>query len=436
MLFSSAMIAHLLQIEPIIGAFFTGLVLNRQIINSSPLYKRIEFIGNNLFIPFFLISIGMLANFTVYLEHPGEVGLALLLIATAFISKFVPAFISKLVFRLSFYESNLIFGLSVSRAASAVAIILIGYNMGIVNESILNATVILILTTCITSSYITQHAGKKMLLKENETITRSIGLRHKFLVPVANPANMEHLFEFAVLIKDRDESIPIYPLTVFTRNKQVSDQIDENKVYIQKVIEKLHTEVTFETISRIDNNVTNGIVRAAEEVVATAIILGWNDHTIPFHILFGTVLDNLLEKTERMLLVLKTPTSFREVQNVLLFCPENAQFENGFSLWVQTMTTLAERLQLKIKVHCDSELTNDAIKNYTSKNNSSKYFNLGKTAFKNLTDDSIKHSASELLVFVHSRKKAISHSRSFEHFMNSCIGMYKKNDVIIIYPEQ
>jgi hypothetical protein len=308
--------------------------------------------------------------------------------------------------------------------------------MDIVNESILNATVILILTTCIASSYITQHAGKKILLKENETITRNIRLRHKFLVPVANPANMEHLFEFAVLIKERDENIPIYPLTVFTRNKQVSDQIDENKAYIQKVIESLQTEVTFETVSRIDNNVTNGIVRAAEEVVATAIILGWNNHTIPFHILFGTVLDNLLEKTERMLLVLKTPTSFREVRNVLLFCPENAQFENGFSLWLQTMTTLAERLQLKIKVHCDSELTNDAIKNYTAKNNSSKYFSLGKNAAKNLTDDSIKHSASELLVFVHSRKKAISHSRSFEHFMNSSISMYKKNDVIIIYPEQ
>jgi len=436
MLFTSAMIAFMLKIEPIIGAFFCGLVLNRQIINSSPLYKRIEFIGNNLFIPFFLISIGMLANFTVYLEHPGEIGLALVLIATAVLSKFVAAFVSKSVFRLSISEGNLIFGLSVSRAASAIAIILIGYNMGIVNESILNATVILILTTCIASSYITQYAGKKILLKENETIIRSTGLKHKFLVPVANPANMEHLLEFTVLIKDKDENIPIYPLTVFNKHNQVRDQIDENKITIEKVIESLHSEVSFETISRIDNNVTNGIVRAAEEVVATAIIMGWNNHTVPFHILFGNVLDNLLEKTERMLLVLKTPTSFREVRNILLFCPENAQFENGFSLWLQTMTTLAEKLQLKIRINCDSELTNDAIKNYTKKNNSSKYFSFHKNSFKTLSDDLIKHTSSELLVFVHSRKKAISHSRSFENFMNNSINMYKKNDVIVIYPEQ
>lgn len=436
MLFSAALIAYLLEIEPIIGAFFSGLVLNRQIINSSPLYKRIEFIGNNLFIPFFLISIGMLANFNVYLDHPSEITLVLVLIATAVLSKFIAAYISKVLFRLSVHESNLIFGLSVSRAASAIAIILIGYNMGIVNESVLNSTVILILFTCIASSYITQYAGKKILLKENETISRNTGIKHKFLVPVANPANMEHLLEFAVLIKDKNESVPVYPLTVFTKNNQVREQIDENQSAIQKVTESIQAEVTFETISRIDNNVTNGIVRAADEIVATAIILGWNNHTVPFHILFGNVLDNLLEKTERMLLVLKTPTSFREVRNVLLFCPENAQFEHGFSLWLQTITTLAEKLQLKIKVNCDSELTNDSIKNLTLKNNTAKYFSFHKKTLKYRDDDSIKHSSSELLVFVHSRKKAISHSRSFEHFMNSSISMYKKNNVIIVYPEQ
>ncbi len=436
MLFASALIAHLLEIEPIIGAFFSGLVLNRQIINSSPLYKRIEFIGNNLFIPFFLISIGMLANFKVYLDHPSEITLALVLIATAVLSKFVAAFISKILFRLSVPESNLIFGLSVSRAASAIAIILIGYNLGIVNESVLNSTVILILITCIVSSYITQHAGKKILLKGNETITRNSGHKHKFLVPVANPANMEHLLEFAVLIKDEDETIPIYPLTVFTNNNKVREQIDENQSAIVKVTESLQTEITFEIISRIDNNVTNGIVRAADEIVATSIILGWNNHSIPFHILFGNVLDNLLKKTERMLLVLKTPASFREVRNVLLFCPENAQFEHGFSLWLQTMTTLAEKLQLKIKVNCESEFTKGSIKNYTSKNNSLKYFDFRKNAVNYLNDDSIKHTSSELLVFVHSRKKAISHSRSFEHFMNNSISMYKKNNVIIVYPEQ
>jgi len=435
-LFVSAMFAHLLHIEPIIGAFFSGLVLNRQIMNSSPLYIRIEFIGNNLFIPFFLISIGMLANFKVFLTHPAEISLALILTVTAVFGKYLAAMISKWVLRISGPEKNLIFGLSVSRAASAIAIILVGFNMGIVNESVLNSTVLLILFTCILSSYITQYAGKKILISGNETLSRSTGIKQKFLVPVANPANMENLLEFAMLIKDNNDTVPVYPLTVFTRHDQVRDKITENKVEIEKVIQKLHTEVTYETLSRIDNNITDGIVRAADEVVATAIIMGWNNRNISFHILFGNVLDNLLEKTQRMMLVLKTPTSFREVKRISLFCPENAQFEKGFSLWLETMKTLAEQLQLKIKINCESGLTIDSIRKYIEKINASKFFDVQNGNMENLSNGIIKHSVSDLLIFVHSRKKAISHSRSFENLMNNSINIYKKNNVIIIYPEQ
>ena len=436
MLFISAFIAHILQLEPILGAFFSGLVLNRQIINTSPLYKRIEFIGNNLFIPFFLISIGMLANFKVYVESPREIGIVLVLIAVAIFSKYLSSIIPKAVFRLSMPEGNLIFGLSVSRAASAIAIILIGFNMGIVNESVLNGTVILILTTSIASSYITQNAGKKILVENKDTLEKGNGLQHKFLVPMANPANMEHLLEFAILIKDQNDTIPVYPLTVFTNHHHVRSQIDNNKKTINKVIESLHTDVVFETTSRIDTNVTNGIVRAAEEIVATAIILGWNNRYIAFHTLFGNVLDNLLEKTERMLLVLKTPSSFREVRNISLFFPENAQFEHGYSLWLETLTTIAERLQLKIKINCESELSINALRNFIANNNISKYFTFHKESFKSLPDNYIKNSPSELIVFVHSRKNTISHSRSFEHFMNTSMSKYDKNNIIIIYPEQ
>lgn len=435
-LFSSAMFAHLLHIEPIIGAFFSGLVLNRQIMNSSPLYKRIEFIGNNLFIPFFLISIGMLANFKVFLTHPSEISLAVILIVTAVFGKFLAALISKWVLRISPHETNLLFGLSVSRAASAIAIILIGFNMGIVNESILNSTVLLILFTCIISSYITQHAGRKILVDGNETLHRSSGIKQKFLVPVANPANMENLLEFAMLIKDNNNTVPVYPLTVFTRHDQVRDKITENKAEIEKIINSFQTDVSYETLSRIDNNVTDGIVRAADEVVATAIIMGWNNRNISFHILFGNVLNNLLEKTQRMLLVLKTPTSFREVKRISLFCPENAQFEKGFSLWLEIMKTLAEQLQLKIKINCESELTINSIRKYVDKINASKFFDVQNGDIENLSNGTIKHSASDLLIFVHSRKKAISYSRSFEHLMNNSINIYKKNNVIIVYPEE
>lgn len=435
-LFLSSLLALLLDIEPIIGAFFSGLVLNRLIITTSPLYKRIGFIGNNLFIPFFLISIGILANFKVYVTHPVQIGFLLILISIAFLGKYLAALFSKLVFRISKVETNLLFGLSVSRAASAIAIILIGYNMGIVSDSILNNAVILILATCIASSYITQKAGKEILLKKIDTISDKKDAKQKILVPVANPANMENLLKFALLIKEDDDSIPVYPLTVFTQREQVRYKINENLEMVQKVIESLQTDMRFETTSRIDHNVTDGIVRAAEEIVATAIIMGWNDRSTSFHILFGNVLSNLLEKTRRMILVLKTPSEFRQVRNIHLFCTGNAQYEKGFPLWLDAILNLIKKLQLKVTLHCDSNSTTDAILHYGGRNYSSKFFTINHGPSGKSDKTGIKQSASDLLIFVHSRKKTVSYNRQFDHYMKKSIAMYKKNTIIIFYPEQ
>lgn len=435
-LFVSALTALLLHIEPIIGAFFSGLVLNRQIPNNSPLYKRINFIGNTLFIPFFLISIGMLVNFRVYLVHPTEIGFAFVLFLTAIAGKFLAAQGSKWVLKISEHEKNLVFGLSVSRAASAVAIILVGYNMNIVDETVLNGTVILILLSCVTSTYVTQYAGKKILMKENESLIRTARLKQKFLVPLANPANMENLLNFALLIKETNDDNPVYPLTIFTDRDKVAEKINENQEIIKKVIESLNSEVIFEHSIRIDTNVTDGIARAAEEVVATGIVLGWHKNTISFHLLFGTVLDHVLEKTHRMVLVLKTPVSFNEIKKITLFCPENAHFENGFTLWIKTLYTMASNLSLKVQVNCDSVKTIDAFKHYIKKQGASKYFVFHQGSSKSLKNAHRNHNSSELMIFVHSRKKAVSYSRSFEHFMNNSINLFSNNNVVIIYPEQ
>jgi hypothetical protein len=405
------------------------------VIGSSPLYKRIEFIGNNLFIPFFLISIGILANFKVYLNEPYQLFLLMVLIIAAFAGKYIAALISRLFVKTSKIETNLVFGLSVSRAASAIAIILIGFNMGIVPETVLNNTVILILVTSIGSSYITQRAGKKLLIEE-ESINEDSKIKQKILVPVANPSTMKNLLEFASLIKKEDNSIPIYPLSVFTNRSEVRDKIDRSQQKLLAVIDSLHSDVSFETTSRIDNNVTNGIVRAAEEVVATTIVLGWNKSKTPFHILFGNVLNNLLDKTERMVIVLKTPTSFSQVKKIILLCPENAQYERGFHLWLDTLIFFIKKLQLKIIADCSSSKTLEAINHYLAKAGVSKYFDLNNNEINSHISNNIHNSASELIIFVHSRSKTVSYNKHYEQVMNDSMSRFSKNNIVIIYPEQ
>ncbi|MBN1951929.1 MAG: cation:proton antiporter [Bacteroidales bacterium] len=434
-LFSSALVAYLLEIEPILGAFFSGLVLNRLIISSSPLYRRIEFIGNNLFIPFFLISIGILANFKVYLNQPVQLVYLFFLIVAAFAGKYFAALISRLFFNISKTETNLVFGLSVSRAASAIAIILIGFNMGFIPEPILNNTVILILVTSISSSYITQRAGKKILFEE-ENLQGDPKHKQKIIVPLANPSSMEHLLEFASLIKKEDKNVPIYPLTIFTDQSEVRNEIGKNQQKIGEIIKSMHSDLAFEPSSRIDNNVTNGIVRAAEEVVATGIVMGWNQQKTPFHILFGSVLNNLLNKTERMVLVLKTPSSFRQVRKIHLLCAENAQYEKGFNLWIDTLVILVKKLQLKIAVNCNSSQTLEALKHHMQRTGNAKYFEINELESQQEVSNIFRNSSSELLVFVNARKKSISYSKSFEQIMNLTMASFNKNNIVVIYPEQ
>lgn len=435
-LFLSAMTAHLLEFEPILGAFFSGLVINRQIIRTSPLFKRIEFIGNTLFIPFFLISIGMLANFRVYVEQPEKIGVLAALIALAFLSKYLAAFFSGRIFRLSTPETNLIFGMSVSRAASAIAIILIGFNAGIVRESVLNNTVILILVTSIVSSYVTQRAGIKLLRNEEDTIGSKKRKPQKLLIPVSNPDTMGSLLDFAIMVKDEDHDQPLYPLMVFADGNKTRQEIDENMALLNKRISKMETDVHFETSSRIDNNVTNGILRATEEKVATGIIIGWNNHNIPRFTSFGNVMKNLIRKSDRMLMVLKTPVEFRQIRNIHVFVTDDAEYEEGFHLWMDMLTQLFRRLQIKALIYSESMHTLDAVQNHGTETRTSKYFELYRDATPQQIEEEIQHSRSDLLIFIHSRKKTVSFNKGFEQFMNQTITRYDNNNVLVIYPEQ
>jgi Kef-type K+ transport system membrane component KefB len=164
--FFCGFLAELGGIEPIIGAFAAGLALNRLIPHSSALMNRIEFFGNSLFIPIFLISVGMLVNISVVFNGLTTVLIALALTVTAIFGKWVAAFFTQVIFKYSVTQRNIIFGLSSSHAAATIAVIIVGYNAGILDEYILNGTIILILLTCIVASLVTQKSAKELAISQ------------------------------------------------------------------------------------------------------------------------------------------------------------------------------------------------------------------------------------------------------------------------------
>jgi len=230
MVFLSAFLSEVAGLEPIIGAFAAGLALNRLIPHTSSLMNRLEFVGNSLFIPFFLISVGMLINFKVLAQGPFALIIAATLTIVALIGKYIAAWLTATIFRYSKAYRNLIFGLSSSHAAATIAVIMVGFRLGIVDENILNGTIVLILVTCLVASFVTEHSAKQVLIMEK--LIAPVHPQHrdqKILIPIYNPNNMERLLDLAMAIKNPKNRFPIVSLSVVADDDAAQQKLIEAK---------------------------------------------------------------------------------------------------------------------------------------------------------------------------------------------------------------
>ena len=167
MLVGSALLADLAGLEGILGAFLCGVSLNRLLPNRSPLMNRINFVGNSIFVPLFLISVGLMIDIHAFWSSWTTVTIAIVMIITKLIGKGLSAWIAQVVFRFSKHERQLIFGLTHATAAGTLAIVTIAYQMGILSSDVLNASVLMILVLCTTASFISEHAAKELALQES-----------------------------------------------------------------------------------------------------------------------------------------------------------------------------------------------------------------------------------------------------------------------------
>lgn len=170
MLVGSALLADMAGLEGILGAFVCGVSLNRLLPNRSPLMGKITFMGNSVFVPLFLISVGLMIDIHTFWSGWQTVLIAAVMIAVKLVGKSAAAWIAQRVFRLSKHERQLVFGLSHATAAGTLAIATIALQMGVISEEVLNASVLMILVLCTTSSFITEHAAKELALQESASL--------------------------------------------------------------------------------------------------------------------------------------------------------------------------------------------------------------------------------------------------------------------------
>jgi len=339
--FLSAFISQLLAIEPIIGAFLSGLALNRVIPATSQLMNRLAFFGNALFIPFFLISIGMIIDPSIIFGSLASLQIGLILLSIGLFSKFLAAWTTQIVFKMSRIQRDVMFGLSSSHAAAILAVLLVGYRLELINNEVLNGTLIFILGSCLVSSYVTELSGKKLAITEPIQKEPYGKIPERILVPVANPETISSLTNLAFSIKDPGSTDPVYFLAIGTEESMFSEQIQKNFRMVFHTAEKLGFEHDMvHPVSRVDLNISQAILRSADELMASKIIMGWSENT-GTDFLFGQLRDSIVSATERMVLITRKIRYLHLKGKIFVFYPPFAEFESGFDDSLLTVYHLA-----------------------------------------------------------------------------------------------
>jgi len=439
--FFAAFLAETAGIEPIIGAFIAGLALNKLIPHSSALMNRIEFIGNSLFIPFFLISVGMLVDVSVILKGPVALIVAGTLTVVALFGKWVAAFITQLVFGYSKAQRQLIFGLSSSHAAATLAIILVGYKAGILDENILNGTIILILVTCIVASFETEKAAKKIVIETEDdnskfAVTNGLSSEH-ILLPVADISNVGKLLEFSIFIKDVKSAQPVSILSVVPNDEEAELNILRSRNKLEEFVKQgSASETKINIITTIDHNQASGIVRISREIMADIIILGWPQKAGILDKLIGEKVDSIVNNTIKTTFICHLEKPLALHKRILIAAPPLAERENGFEFWLIKVSKLAQELSIPMLFYCN-RATEKAINKIAEKVKVSA--NIKINFFEDWEDFLIlarDYKEDDLFVLVSARKSSASYISLIESLPHKLEKHFPAYSKVIIYPQQ
>lgn len=438
--FFAAFLAQVAGVEPIIGAFVAGLALNRLIPHSSALMNRLEFVGNALFIPFFLISVGMIVDVRVLTKGTNALWVAAVLTVVALVGKWLAALLAQLVFRFTGPQRQLIFGLSSSHAAATLAIILVGYKAGLIDENILNGTIILILITCLVASFATEAAAKRIVLAGDQDQPR-VGdaaelQRDRILIPCAEPASVPPLIDLAVMLQDRAARQPITLVNVVENDEQAELRAPRmQRLLSDQARYAAASDTPVNTVVTIDNNIAGGIIRTAKESNSNIILLGWSDRVTLLERLFGPKTDTLLRNYHKLVLVTRLTRPLPAHRRILLLCPPLAEREPGFGQWVAKVHRLSRELGLKVDVLAEP-VTHAAMLEVAKVQRAS-----FEPALVPLTEQAdtetllARHAQStDLVLLVSARPRSISHSLAMDQLPRRVDKQFPELSLLMVYP--
>ena len=447
MVFLAAFLSELAGVDAIIGAFLAGLAMNRLVPHTSALMNRIEFVGNALFIPFFLIGVGMLIDYKVFFKDLETIKVAAVITIVAMVAKYAAAWLAQKSFGFSADERRLIFGLSNAHVAAALAVVLVGYNtitgngangepIRLLNESVLNGSIVLIMVTCTVASFVAQKGARNMALMDNTNDTRDdTDIDEKILVAMNDPSMANALMELSITVKSKTNLNGLYALNVL--NNDNPNPQDEKKA--QQIL-KIATDAAAATdnyvhqLKRYDMNVANGIASVIREHAITDVVLGVHKGDFLSENFMGELSGSIIAKCNTTTLIYKPAQPFATIRRNLVVVPEKAEREIGFPFWLVKLWNISRNTGGKLVVYA-SEATIDVIKKIALKHPVS-------IEYKVFTDwDDFLILGRDLrendnLYLVMSRKGHISYTPAMTRIPHYLGSYFKDTSYVIIYPMQ
>lgn len=361
LVFLASFLAEAAGLEAIIGAFLAGLALNRLIPNTSALMNRIDFVGNAIFIPFFLIGVGMLVDIRTFTTGWTAFWVAAVMTIVATLSKFIAAWITEKNFKLTRDEGRLLFGLSNAQAAATLAAVLIGYKVilgtdafgepiRLLNEDVLNGTIVMILITCTVASFITQRSAQNIAVTEmgGNLIGDSEDEQERILIPLSNADTVEELISLGTAIKSRRNKAQMVAVSIIK-----SDNTDPAAEKVSEMLLEKATKVAaatdhrIEQVLRYDLNIVNGIRNVAKEHKITDIVLGLRTQKDISDTFLGKLTEEVLSKCATTTIAYRPMQPMSTVRRYVVVIPRNAEKEVGFPYWLVSIWNMGRNIGTK-----------------------------------------------------------------------------------------
>lgn len=446
MVFLGAYLAQLAGMEAIIGSFLAGLALNRLIPHSSPLMHRVEFIGNSIFIPFFLIGVGMLINYRVFFTsfETIKVGIVMIIIATA--AKYAAAWLTQNTFRMSVDQRRVIFGLSNAQAAATLAAVMVGYNailgqtpegepIRLLNESVLNGTILMILVTCTMASFSAQRGAHNLAVAQISEEKRQVEEhKERILIPVSNEETAEELVNLSLAVKSPKNMRFLYALKVLDNQSTEEGSVKQAKRLLENAaLTAAATDTHLQELLRYDLNVPNAVLSVILEHSITDLVLGLHKEKGISTSFLGRITEDILNHSDVTTLIYKSVQPLSTMKRHLVVIPEQAEKEIGFTQWANRTGNLVQNTGARV-VFYGTFQTLEQLKGVLPKQVQAEYKEFGDwddflIVFRDVRPD-------DMLWVVMSRHDRISYNPGMNRIPGYLNKYFQANSFILVYPLQ